>query len=93
MQCTFQVNRKLTEYDQRLNEVLGGAANTRDKPSGSSSSTSNKWGREDSSQQFYVTHGLPTPAMSPAVFVPTNIVSIYLPWHLFLSSWLLVMAE
>ncbi|KAK8399224.1 hypothetical protein O3P69_003385 [Scylla paramamosain] len=69
-----EVNRKLAEYDQRMNEVLGGAANTRDKQSGSSSSTSNKWGREDSSQQFYVTHGLPTPAMSPAVFVPANII-------------------
>lgn len=66
-----EMNRKLMEYDQRFNEILG----IRDKQPGSSNSTSGSWGRDEStSKQFYVSHGLPTSAMSPAVFVPTNII-------------------
>lgn len=72
-----EMNRKLMEYDQRFNEILGMGNRTRDKQSGSSGSTSGSWGRDEStSKQFYVSHGHPTSAMSPAVFVPTNIVSL-----------------
>lgn len=61
-----EINRKLMEYDQRFS----------DKQMGNSSSTGGSWARDDSSsKQYYVSHGLPTPAMSPAVFVPANIVS------------------
>ena len=73
---TFQFSRKLLEFDQRFSEVVGGGTHTRDKQNGSSSCTNNKWGRDDPSQQYYVTHGLPTSAVSPAVFVPANIVSV-----------------
>lgn len=72
-----EMNRKLMEYDQRFNEVLGMGNRSRDKQAGSSNSTSGSWGRDETtSKQFFVPHGLPTSAMSPAVFVPTNIVSV-----------------
>lgn len=64
------------DYDQRFNEVLGVSSRSKDKQTATSSTTSNSWGRDEStSQQFYVTHGLQTPTMSSAVFVPANIVS------------------
>ncbi|KAG0710575.1 F-box only protein 28 [Chionoecetes opilio] len=70
-----ELSRKMLEYDTRLNEVLRAGGHTRDKQSGSSSSTSNSWARDDpASSQYFVPHGLQTSAISPAVFVPDNII-------------------
>lgn len=74
----LQVNRKLLEYDQRFSELFVDVGRTKEEhgsTSNPSTSTSN-WKKDDPAKQFYVNHSLSAPALSSAVFVAANVVSV-----------------